>query len=165
MKRRKFFSEVKDITIAEAFDKFMNAKQAQNKSNETVKYYEDRFEKFSSFLEEKGISHASEITDDCVNEYINGKRKTNPQIKDTTINNNLRAIRAVLYYFMDKGYTENFSIPLVTVRKSPKDGYTLEEQTLLVKRPDPNHCTFPEYRNWVIICHLLASGKEHQKLV
>lgn len=41
---------------------------------------------------------------------------------------------------------------------TPKQSYTDEEQSILLKKPDTNKCTFTEYRNWVIIFHFLASG-------
>ena len=76
----------------------------------------------------------------------------------------MRGIRAILYYFMEKGYTEPFHISLITVRQIPKEGYTKEEQERLIKKPNLAKCDFPEYRNWVIICHLLASGNRSRTL-
>jgi len=57
-----------------------------------------------------------------------------------------------------------FKVYLTKVKKKPKDGYTHEEQEKLLKKPDINKCTFPEYRNWVMICHLLASGNRSRTI-
>jgi integrase/recombinase XerD len=41
---------------------------------------------------------------------------------------------------------------------TPKKPYTDEEQTLLLEKPHVSKCSFADYRNWVIVCHFLASG-------
>ena len=83
---------------------------------------------------------------------------------EETINNNLRSVRCTLYYFMEKGYMGYFKVQLTKAKKKPKDGYTQEEQEKLLKKPDVKRCTFSEYRNWVIICHLLASGNRSRTI-
>lgn len=159
MKKKIFLKDINKLSLEEAFEKFINYKTALKKSNYTIEFYEKRFEKFCGYLkEEKNIKYTNEISEDYVIDYILYKRKLNTTISDNTINNHLRAIRAVLYYFMEKGYTNSFYISLVSVKQIPKEGYTQEEQLKLIQKPDIGKCNFPEYRNWVIVCHLLASG-------
>ena len=165
MKQRKFFVEVNKMTLDDGFEKFINLKTALNRADDTLKYYSQRFEKFCIFLEkEKNIKFTCDLDEDIINDYILYRRKTNPAVSSSTINNNLRAIRAVLYFFMDRGFTENFSISLLTVKRNPKEAYTQDEQELLIKKPDLKKCSFPEYRNWVMICHLLASGNRSRTM-
>ena len=159
MKKVKLYAEAKEVTIREGFENFIEAKIALNRSPETIKFYQARFSVFLDFVEnEKKKTLTSELTDIDVNQYIIYRRKKNPAISNITINTELRSIRAVLYYFMNRGNLAHFKIPLITTKKPIKDGYTEEEQELLIKKPDLKKCTFPEYRNWVIVCHLLASG-------
>ena len=165
MKRKKFVSIITETTVRAGFEKFINAKIALNRAKDTIDYYNQRFEAFCKFLEEKkGIRLARDLTEDIINEYVLYKRKNNPNISSITINTELRAIRAVLYYFMDKGFTPSFSILLISAKKSPKECYTQEEQEQLIKKPNTKNCSFPEYRNWVIICHLMASGNRSKTI-
>ena len=112
----------------------------------------------------KNIEFTNEIEEDFITEYILYKRNKNADISDSTINNHLRGVRAILYYFMEKGYTESFHIPLISVKQVPKKGYTREEQQKLIEKPDLKKCNFSEYRNWVLICHLLASGNRSRTI-
>ena len=165
MKRKITIKDVKNFTLDEALEKFINNKTAMQKSKYTIEYYENRFEAFCEFLqEEKKIRFTRDIDEDCVVEYILYKKKKSENISENTINNHLRAIRAVLYYFMEKGYTNNFHISLITVKQIPKEGYSQEELLKLIKKPDVSKCGFAEYRNWVIICHLLASGNRSRTI-
>jgi integrase/recombinase XerD len=147
--------DVSSLSIEEAFIEFINLKQAMNRAEETIKYYKDRFECFGAFLRTKNITSTNQINYGHIPEYILKLRKTNG---DNSINNHLRAIRVALYYFMEKGYTEPFHIPLIAVNQTPKKGYEKEEIESLLKKPNFKKCSFSEYRNWVIICHWLASG-------
>ena len=148
-----------DLTLDEAFQKFINHKIALSKAEETIKYYTERFAKFTLYIDKTtSLKHVHEITYDEVEGYITYMRKQNHAIANTTINNHLRAIRCVLYWLMEKGHVQYFKILLTSAKNKPKDGYTHVEQEKLLKKPDVKKCGFPEYRNWVIICHLLASG-------
>lgn len=168
MKRINFLNSraVKEnLTLEEGFKKFINHKIALDKAEDTIKYYRLRFAKFSSFLEETtGVKYVHEITADEIDNYVAHKREKNPNLSNATINNNLRAVRCILYYFMEKGYMEYFKIYMTKHKNKPKDGYTLEEQEKLLQKPNIKKCTFAEYRNWVMVCHLLASGNRSRTI-
>jgi len=165
MKRKILMKDVKNLPLGEAFEQFNNYKTAMNKSKYTVDYYANRFETFRDFLQnEKGVEFTDQINENHVIDFILYKRSLSANISDNTINNYLRAIRTVLYYFMEKGYAKNFHISLITVKQIPKDGYTRDEQKRLVEKPDITKCGFSEYRNWVITCHLLASGNRSRTI-
>ena len=76
-----------------------------------------------------------------------------------TVNTRIRALRTILYFCMEKGYIEKFQIPTIKCDKNIKETYTEHELELLLKKPRLNDGdTFTEYRNWVIINYLLATG-------
>ena len=165
MKRKIVLRDVKNLSIVEAMEQFINFKRAMNKAKDTIDYYKTKFNFFYNFIRDvKGIELTNEINEDCIIEYILYKRENNADISDNTINNHLRAIRATLYYFMEKGYTDSFHIPLISVKQTPKEGYTKEEQQKLIEKPNIKNCSFAEYRNWVLICHLLASGNRSRTI-
>lgn len=82
----------------------------------------------------------------------------NQQLHDTTINTNLRMVRAFLYWCMEKGYLEKYPIRLVRADDPIKEPYTTDELQKLLKEPDCKTCSFAEYRNWVIVNFLLGTG-------
>jgi integrase/recombinase XerD len=154
-----FICETEKLPLDKGLEKFINCKIAMNREEETIEYYQKRFTLFCDFLKKyKNIIITNQVTDECILDYILHIKQKKPNLSDHTINNNLRAVRAVLYYFMEKGYTDSFHIQEISVEKIPKEGYTTDEQEKLLKKPNIKKCSFPEYRNWVIICHLLASG-------
>jgi len=159
MKKRIFIKDINIVTLGEAFEKFISYKTAMQKSEYTIKYYTQRYTSFCEFLQnQKGITMVNQNNEDCIIDYINYKKRYNPSISDNTLNNHLRAIRTALYYFMEKSYMEGFHITLITVKHLPKEGFSKNDLQRLVEKPDMKKCDFPEYRNWVIICHLMASG-------
>lgn len=153
------------LTLEEAFEKFTNHKIALSKAEDTIKYYTERLAKFSLYvLKTTEIKYVHEITEEEVEGYITYMREQSPSIANATINNHLRAIRCALYYLMEKKYMPYFKVILTKAKNKPKDGYTHEEQERLLKKPDIKKCGFPEYRNWVIICHLLASANRSRTI-
>ncbi|MCL2410456.1 MAG: site-specific integrase [Treponema sp.] len=59
---------------------------------------------------------------------------------------------------MKLGYTAPFQISMLRTEKKIKETYTDEELAILLKKPTISKTTFAEYRNWVIVNYLLATG-------
>ena len=58
-----------------------------------------------------------------------------------------------------------YSIKLVRASTKQKEPYTQEELKRLLKRPNTNICSFAEYRNWVMVNFLLATGCRASTLI
>lgn len=153
------------VSLKDGFAKFINKKKAMDKSDYTISYYESRWGYFLEFLKTKEISQIEQIQEDLIDEYITYLKEKNPNISNITINNYIRAIRCILYYFMEKGFLSNFKIKLITTKNPVKEPYSLEEQKKLIQKPDLKKCTFCEYRNWVMVCHLLATGNRTRTFI
>ena len=121
-----------NLSLEGGFEKFINQKIALSMSDYTIRYYTKRTQQFFEYLKKTTkIKYVHEITDDEINDFIASMRKQNPDLSNSTINNYLRAIRCIMYYFMEKGYTPYYKIRLVKAKNKPKDGYTHEEQEKL----------------------------------
>jgi len=145
-------------TVQDTINDFVNTKKGK-KADETTKYYEARLNAFSSYLSEhEDITELQYLTRATIDGYMSYKRKTSPTISNQTLNNHLRAIRAFLNYCIYEGYVRPLKIEMYPSTNTPKKPYTNEEQELLLVKPDLKKCTFTEYRDWVIVCHFLASG-------
>jgi len=145
-------------TVEDAIKDFINTKKGK-KADETVIYYMSRLDTFARYLEiEQDITELHKLSRSIIDRYMVYKKNQSPNISNQTLNNHLRAIRAFVNYCIEEGDVRYFKIELFPSTSVPKKPYTDEEQGLLLKKPDTSKCSFTQYRNWVIICHFLASG-------
>ena len=145
-----------EVTLERAFDIFISEKRAMKLTDETIKTYGDRFETFTRFFPSDNACCL--VTSSTIFQFIEFLQKRNPEIKTTTINNYLRHLRAVFYHFMEAGYMQRFTIRMLKCEEELKDLYTIPELERLLKKPDIKKVRFSEYRNWVIVNYLLATG-------
>ena len=148
--------ENNELTLEEGFVKFISLKRAMNITNQSLKYYENCFKYFITFLG-KDIP-CKDVDEDSVYPYMLHMRDTKATLSDITRNSYIRGLRVILYYFMEKGYIKKFSIKIPKAQKKIKETYTEDELERLLKKPNVKKCSFVEYRDWVIICYLLATG-------
>ena len=144
------------ITLQSLFDKFIAYKKIQNLSGESIEYYDECFRFFTEYCDP--ALPCAEISKDICLGYIQHLQETRPNLKSTTINTYLRAVRAILYFGMEQGYLPRFKLELIKSDKELKETYSDEELTRLLKKPDIKKCGFAEYRNWVLVNYLLATG-------
>ncbi len=154
--------------VSEAFKDFIIYKKSNNISESTLKDYKNIFSIFIEFYGEDSL--CSEITQETVQKYIcwlqnkpkkqnNTKEEKEPEyLSSATIATYIRHLRAVLNYFMEKGYTKRFIVSIPRFEKEVKDVYTPNELDLLLKKPDLKKCSFSEYRNWVMTNYFLSTA-------
>jgi len=131
-------------TIQQAFERFQKYNRLKNLSQGSLDFYAAKGRSFFRFLgnTEQPITT---ITEETVEDYIFYMK--DQQLHDTTINTNLRMVRAFLYWCMEKGYLEKYPIRLVRADDPIKEPYTTDELQKLLKEPDCKTCSFAEYRN------------------
>lgn len=140
-------------TIDKAFDEFLRWCKVKNLSPHTIKFYEVQFNEFLKFYQSNDLQG---INNDTINQYILYLREKG--ISDVTVNTYVRALRVIFYHWMDLGYIERFKVKLPKAEKKVKQTYTDEELALLLEKPDLRKCTFAEFRDWVLVNYLLATG-------
>ena len=142
-------------TIQQAFERYQKYNRLKNLSQGSLDFYAAKGRSFFRFLgDTEQPIHT--ITEETVEDYIFYMK--DQQLHDTTINTNLRMVRAFLYWCMEKGYLEKYPIRLVRADDPIKEPYTTDELQKLLKEPDCKTCSFAEYRNWVIVNFLLGIG-------
>lgn len=149
-------------TVQKAFEQFQKQNVLKNLAPGTIEFYDAKARKLFAFLgdTEQPIDI---ITDETVGDYIFEMKEE--KLSDTTINTNLRMVRAFLYWCMEKGYLEQFSVKLVRADDPIKEPYTAQELEKLLKAPKRKSCSFAEYRNWVMVSFLLGTGCRASTLV
>ena len=131
-------------TIQQAFERFQKYNRLKNLSQGSLDFYAAKGRSFFRFLGDTE-QPIQTITEETVEDYIFYMK--DQQLHDTTINTNLRMVRAFLYWCMEKGYLEKYPIRLVRADDPIKEPYTTDELQKLLKEPDCKTCSFAEYRN------------------
>lgn len=151
--KRVIVNAAKKPELSFAFDEFQTKNKVRNLSIATIKGYQDTFNRFS-----KIIGH------DFPCDFVNAKTIDNfvetimnDGIKAASINHYLRAIRCFLYWCMDEGYIQRFTIRLLKEQETVKDTYSDEQIRALIREP-LKLASFVEWRCWAMICWFLATG-------
>jgi integrase/recombinase XerD len=156
VKRKQRTAEKPPIRVAEAFAQFQRGNAIKNLSPGTIAYYAAHGGRFVRYLDE-GTMPVALVSADVVDGYVL-HLKNKGSLADTTINTELRAVRAFLYYCMRKDWLERYPIPMIRATDPIKEPYTIQELDRLLEKPDVKQCSFAAYRNWVIVNFLLATG-------
>ena len=156
MRRMKKAPVRQSVTIREAFQQFQRHNQVGNLAEDTIRYYDDKSKYLFAFIGNIDVPITT-ITPDVLDNYILSMKEQG-NLSDATINNRLRMVRAFLYYCMERGWMPSYPVRMIRATDKQKEPYTQEELKRLLKRPNTNTCTFAEYRNWVMVNFLLATG-------
>jgi integrase/recombinase XerD len=147
--------EQNTTTILKGMEQFENFNIAKNLSPQTIRHYNDSLNIFKEFYDCEQLCNT--ITESVVFAFT-AHLKQKGTMGDISINTHLRAVRAMCYYFMKLGYLEPFQVTMLRTQKTIKETYTDNELETLLKKPKLSKTTFAEYRNWVLINYLLATG-------
>ncbi|MCL2105467.1 MAG: tyrosine-type recombinase/integrase [Oscillospiraceae bacterium] len=156
-------AEPSAASYAELQAEFIRFKKLRNLSEQTIKYYNDCGRFFADFFSEAAM--CDQITEDTYYDYIEFLHDNKPNLSPATERSYLTGLRAILYYGMRKGYIKEFIIQLPKVDEVVKETYTDAEIKLLLKKPDMKTARFGEYRNWVLINYMLATGNRAGTIV
>ena len=156
-------SDVYDISLADAFEQFIEQKESEGVVASTVRNYRGSFKTFQSFIDEKDT--VSEIEKNDVTRWI--KAMQHDGMKHSTINHYLRDVRAFLYWCMDSSreyIKTEFKVKEVSGQEEPFKIYTKEEQKKLIDPPD-DAASFVEWRTWAIVYLVLDSGSRLASII
>lgn len=142
-------------TIEQGFKDFYRYCMVKNLSDRTLDYYQMCIDSFAEYMPLD--NRICDIKQSTVEDYILFI-KQNTTNNDTSVNTKLRGLRVILYYFMKLELMDKFDIKLIKAEKKIKETYTDGELKILLKKPNLKKVGFAEYRSWVIINYLLATG-------
>jgi len=161
MKKIKLVAE-KTGTIAEKFEEFQQFHKIRDYAKDTIDGYDESYKAFARYY--SSDNSCSSINMQVVNGFI-WHLKEKGTVNNISINSYLKNIRAFVNYCARLGYMEEFKVQLLTVEKKIKETYTDSELITLLKKPNMKKCGFAEYRNWVFINYLLATGNRVSTII
>lgn len=165
-------------TLQRLMDDFLFEAEGNHKTEQTIKAYEKHFNKlfeFVGYYSLEGSPDYEETRSDCRKIGKNAQIKTLdleniaafyhkylekvcfPPLKEQTIITCMRNFRVIMYWAMKKNLIAKQEITVKTIEPPIKQTFTQEEiYRLTRKRPDEKDLV--EYRNWVMIQYLMATG-------
>lgn len=169
---------------------FINEQEARRNSPYTIKHYQRTFKKIYQFL---AIATSNEVEDidamydsekvpegtDAL-EYFGSKLPISALeindiqkefgdylqrdgVNEQTVLSYFRDFKAIMYFAMDNGWVTPYRITVKAKDPDVKQVYSAAEIKKLLVKPDIDN--FTEYRNWVIVKYLLATGNRVQTIV
>lgn len=144
------------ITLEEGYNRFIKVRKVMNVSEATLKNYACTFKQFTAYCDKN--TQCSEIDINVIYGFIEFLKERNSSIRVKSINTYLVDLRAIFNYLAEEEYLAKIKIKLLKDEEKIKDTYTDAELERLLKKPKVKEVTFSEYRNWVIVCYLMATG-------
>lgn len=145
------------ISVHSAWIEFIVYQSSKGNSKATIDYYKRFYKKLKAFLETVAGGDT-----ECPVEFLEndgaliGFKASLGEVNQQTINSYLRGFRSFGNWCEEQGYLKYFRCPIKEVEPPAKQVYTDKEIEKLLVKPDVR--CYSEYRNWVIINLLLATG-------
>ncbi|WP_353423808.1 tyrosine-type recombinase/integrase [Christensenella massiliensis] len=150
--------KVTDIGYDDLYRLYEQECKLKNLADVTIKGYEFAHKHFCAWA--GNDLRCSDITQDLINEYV---LYLKDRLKPETVNSYQFKISPVIKYGIKRGYIkDNILFVHLIEQEHIKDIYTKEELETLLKRPETNN--FAEYRSWIIVNVLLATGIRAREL-
>jgi len=145
-----------EINLKDGYADFIRAKKAKNLSDDSLISYDNVFKGFCAVIPDDTL--CSSVRIEHFYYFIEAKKENNPNISDRSIETYMRHLRAIFYFFMEKGYMNPYKIEMPKYDEESKDPFSDEDIARLLKKPNIEKAKFTDYRNWVICCFFLGSG-------
>lgn len=147
---------VVEKNLEDCFTEYYDEKRALNKSAATLRSYEEAINVWFKYLRASEFSFAvKDVNASYVFSFSH--HNLNEGMRPTTLNHYMRVVRAFLYWCMEQQYVAPFKIKMVAEQEVVKQTYSDEDCMKLLAKPRKTD-SFVEWRTWVIINWVLATG-------
>lgn len=159
--RRNFEEEV--VTIFSAFQEFLEDKRSHNLSKASIIDYEDSIRYFINHFGFDEYTPLSDINEEMFRDWRNELLERD--IKPTSINRYLRDCKVFLNWCVNNAlYFNEIKIEMVKGQEEPIKSFSDEDVSLLLQKP-LNKTDFIEWRTWVVVNWVLATGSRAGTIV
>lgn len=154
--KRKIQERYTYVSLDEAFNEFIQQKEANGLAPSTIRNYNLSYHIFYTYNEFDKETPVTIITNNLINKWINHMRKE--EIATSSINHYLREIRAFTNFCVKREYLDSpIEIPQLKQQEELPKFYSDEDIEKLLAKPS-NNDTFTEWRMWGIVNFVLATG-------
>lgn len=145
------------IGLLEAFEEFIEEKEAQNKSAKTIHNYRQTFEAFCKYNGYDRDTSINCITRKGFLEWVNDMAEDK---RPVTVNHYLRDVRVFLYWCMDDDHRyieKSFKVKEMRMQEEKPKSFSDEDMERLMEKPNLK-ADFPEWRTYAIVCWMMDNG-------
>lgn len=150
------------LTFDEGCQEYLLNCKARNLRDGTIKHYTDTIKQIQKYIDEDML--IKDISKSTIDNFIIQLR-SNPVLNDQSLYTYARDLKTLLYFFMKQEYLPQFKITIPKADKRPIETYTDKELQVLLKKPNLRHCSFTEYKGWVMTNFLLSTGIRRNSLI
>lgn len=146
------------IPVSQAFEEFLQEKEAKNLSEATLRNYKQSYNLFMEFNELGEETNTDELAQSQIYKWINSQKLDG--VKPTSINHYLRDLRTFFYWCMDadrRYINPPFKINMIEAQEEQLKLFTDDELELLLEKPRKND-SFVDWRMWAIVNWVLGTG-------
>ena len=184
IKLKKGQPDPKKITMLRVQYEFVLNQKARGNSEATIKSYIKNFNRIYDFLGQQYLKQSSEILNevlDNIEKYGNARElgASMPvlvfeipnfmaffqdylsnvlQLSPQTVLSAVRHVKAIIYFTQEQGWVRDFGIKIKEVKPEIKNVFSQNELDKISKKPKLREDNFVEYRTWVMIQYLSATG-------
>lgn len=151
-----------DVTFSEGCEEYILDCKSRNLRDGTIRHYTDSAKQIMKYIGED--TPIKDIDKDVIDDFIIQLHE-NPALNDMSLYTYARDFKTLMYFFMRKEYIPTFKIKIPKVDKQPVETYTDKELQALLKKPNLRHCSFTEYKVWVMTNFLLSTGVRQHSLI
>lgn len=169
------------ITMLKVWQEFNLEQVARGNSEATIKTYLKHFNQIFDFLGFQYLKQGRAVADDAINRGLGTAREIGAGmpvlvlsldnivayyrkylkdrgLSEQTILSSLRHFRAIVYFTQEKGWIDKFDIKIKEVLPEPKKEFSDEELKKIGRKPKITEDNIAEYRSYVMIKYLMATG-------
>lgn len=158
-------ADTTSITLGVALEEFLIEKEAHNKSSKTIANYQQSLSYFLSFHGFTDETPLEEITQSHFYQWTNSQKIDG--VKPTSINHYLRDVRVFFYWCMDESrkYMNAFKIKQIESQEEQIKLFSDDELDAILIKPERSNNRFTDWRTWVIVNWVLATGNRCSTIV
>ena len=150
-----------DLKLTEVWTLYIKSITLANYSPDTIERKKTHFRLLLKELPKNVL--AKNVKQHQIDDFILYKQQ---HVKPQSLNSYLRVYRAFFNWAFRNGYIPNkLNFPMQKEQKAVPKSYTHKEMKKLLEKPDMKTCTFNEYRDWVIVNFIMATGARRTTIV
>lgn len=150
------------LTFEEGCEEYILDCKSRNLREGTIRHYRDTVMQMKKYIGSDTL--VKDMTVETFNDFIVELRE-NSSLNDQSLNTYARDLKTIMRFFMNREYIPYFKIEVPKADKQPIETYTDRELQVLLKKPNLKHCTFTEYKSWVMTNFLLSTGVRRNSII